>query len=147
MKILKQNQGFTLVEALVAITILMIGVVGPLGLAARGIADGFYIQNELAAKYLAQEGIELVVAQRLNNLQNGDPWTNCLPTGSNCGTVAALTSGPQSITLNGVSFTRTLALTEPPSNPAELIVSITMNWNNKATPRTYVISERLYSRP
>lgn len=143
---LNLTKGFTLVEMLVAITILMIGVVGPLTLAARGIADGLYIQNELAGKYLAQEGIELVVAQRLGNLLSGEGWLNCLvpPSGSDCSAVAALTAGPETITLNNVPFVRTLSLVQ---NGDELLAGVTVSWSNKTVPRSYTLTERFYRLP
>lgn len=81
----KISDGFTLVEALVAITILIIGVLGPMTAATRGITDGLYAQNQLMATYLAQEGVELVVAKVRNNIDKynpGDPnsWLNDLGT-------------------------------------------------------------------
>jgi|SRR3989344_606963 len=66
------NQGgFTLVESLVAITILIIGVLGPMSVATRGITDGLYAQNQLIATHLAQEGLELLSLQvESNNVAN-----------------------------------------------------------------------------
>lgn len=58
------QQGLTLVEALVAITVLIIGVIGPLNIAARGIGDGIFARNQIAANYLAQEALELVLNRR-----------------------------------------------------------------------------------
>ena len=69
------NHGFTIIEALVAITILLIGVLGPMAAATRGITDGLYAGNELVATYLAQEGIELVLAKVKFNLENGGDCT------------------------------------------------------------------------
>src|SRR3989338_7587789 len=59
-KLNKNKTGFTLVETLVAITILVVGVLGPLNVATRGITDGFYAKNQITAIYLAQEGLDLV---------------------------------------------------------------------------------------
>ena len=64
---LKANRGFTLVESLVAITILIIGVMGPMMAATRGITDGLYAQNQLIATHLAQEGLDLLNTQIENN--------------------------------------------------------------------------------
>src|SRR3989344_6317076 len=61
------NQGFTIIESLVAITILIIGVLGPMTAATRGITDGYYAQNQLIATHLAQEGLELLSTQIENN--------------------------------------------------------------------------------
>lgn len=58
------SRGFTLVEALVAVTILVVGVLGPLEVASRGIGDGVFAANQIAANYLAQEAMELVVNKR-----------------------------------------------------------------------------------
>jgi len=70
-----KHQGFTLIEAMVAITILLIGVIGPLSIASRGIADGLYASNQIAANYLAQEAIETVLWQRNNDAYNADDTT------------------------------------------------------------------------
>jgi len=60
--------GFTLIETFVAITILMIAILGPLGLLAKAFSDANYVRNQIIATQLAQEGIELVVARRDRNL-------------------------------------------------------------------------------
>ena len=71
--------GFTLIEALVAITILLLGVLGPLSTATRGITDGIIAKDKIVALGLAQEGIELVRAkisdQWLEN--NGGDLSEC----------------------------------------------------------------------
>lgn len=59
-----EASGFTIVETLVAITILLIGVLGPLVIAANGIADGIFAQNQMTANYLAQEAMDLVINRR-----------------------------------------------------------------------------------
>ncbi|MEK7610324.1 MAG: prepilin-type N-terminal cleavage/methylation domain-containing protein [Patescibacteria group bacterium] len=76
----KHKRGFTLVEMLVAITILVIGVLGPLAMASRGISDGRYAQNYLIGSYLAQEALEAVINQRNFNqaLGSGTDWDNKL---------------------------------------------------------------------
>ncbi len=54
------NQGFTLIETLVAITILLLVIIGPISIAAKGLQMSYYAGDELAAIYLAQEVIEAV---------------------------------------------------------------------------------------
>lgn len=56
----KNKQGFTMIEALVAITILLIAVIGPLSLLATALRDSLYLRNEITANYLAQESLEVV---------------------------------------------------------------------------------------
>lgn len=100
-----KQKGFTLIETLVVITILIIGVLGPLALAARGISDGLYIQNELAANYLAQEAMETILSSR--NAAVGDPanpktwseWLATLPVGCN----APATNGSNACGVNTVT--------------------------------------------
>lgn len=56
--------GFTMIESFVAITILLIAVLGPLTLISRSIAEGVFAKNQLVAFYLASEGIEQVIHKR-----------------------------------------------------------------------------------
>ena len=59
-------RGFTLIETLVAITIITIAVSGPLFTASRAIVAAQIARDQLTASYLAQEGIEYVRAMRDN---------------------------------------------------------------------------------
>lgn len=60
--------GFTLVETLVAVAILVAGIIGPLELISRSLHSAPFSKNNLIAYNLAQEGIELVRAIRDNNM-------------------------------------------------------------------------------
>ncbi len=57
-------RGFTLIEALVAVTIITFSVAGPLFTANRAIVAAQNTRLQLTASYLAQEGIEYVRAMR-----------------------------------------------------------------------------------
>jgi prepilin-type N-terminal cleavage/methylation domain-containing protein len=77
----KSRKGFTLIEALVAITILLIAIVAPLQIAYRGIAMTAYAKNLLVAQYLAQDAMEHVVAKIKNNeagVSGSVSWLNQL---------------------------------------------------------------------
>jgi Tfp pilus assembly protein PilV len=84
--------GFTLVEALVAVTILTLAVVGPMFTANRAIVAAQISRDQLTASYLAQEGIEFIRAVRDDaylNLYPGDTssaWSDFLTSIVNCGT-------------------------------------------------------------
>jgi len=54
------KKGFTLVEALVAISILIIGILSAFILVSRSLYTFPFIQDRLTASFLVQEGIELV---------------------------------------------------------------------------------------
>ena len=61
------KRGFTLIEALVSITILIIGILSGLVLISRSLYNVTIIQDRLKAAMLAQEGIELVRKIRDSN--------------------------------------------------------------------------------
>ncbi len=56
--------GFTLIEAMIAITILTFAVAGPLSTASRALVATEVARDQLTASYLAQEGVEYVRAMR-----------------------------------------------------------------------------------
>lgn len=62
------NGGFTLVETLVALAVILAATVGPVSLITRGLSDFSSSKNKLIATNLAQEGIELVRAVRETNI-------------------------------------------------------------------------------
>ncbi len=68
--VLRSGGGFTLLETLVAITILTMATLGPMQLASRMIASARVSQNRIVAFYLAQEGIEYARNTRDNNFLN-----------------------------------------------------------------------------
>ncbi|MEX0917628.1 MAG: type II secretion system protein [Candidatus Paceibacterota bacterium] len=74
------QQGYSFVEVLVAIAILLIGLVGPLTIAATGLKNATFAKEQNTAFFLAQEAIEGAIYLReqggLQNLANDavDPW-------------------------------------------------------------------------
>lgn len=56
--------GFTLLETLIAVTILALSIAGPLTAASRAVVAGEIARDQLVASYLAQEGIEYVREMR-----------------------------------------------------------------------------------
>ena len=72
-------KGFTLLETLVALAVILAAAVGPVSLITSGIGNFSLSKNKLIAANLAQEGIELVRAVRESNIVcnilNGPaPW-------------------------------------------------------------------------
>jgi prepilin-type N-terminal cleavage/methylation domain-containing protein len=56
----KKQNGFTLIEALVAISILLIAITTPMVIAQKGLTDAVLSRDEATASFLAQDGIEAV---------------------------------------------------------------------------------------
>lgn len=73
-----KNKGFTLIEVLVAIFILITAVVVPLTIGSKAFAYSNFVRDQSTASYLAQEAVEYIRLQRDNaSLQYDgftDPW-------------------------------------------------------------------------
>lgn len=76
----KTEKGFTLVETLVAITILLLVIIGPLTVAQKGIQNAYYANEQVTAVFLAQEAIEAVRELRdTNALEEYEGWISSSP--------------------------------------------------------------------
>lgn len=60
----REKKGFTLIETLVAITLLVIAITGPLQIAANALFSSFYARDEITSYYLAVEAIEYIKNSR-----------------------------------------------------------------------------------
>ena len=67
-----KKSGFTLIETLAAVSILMIAVAGPMTLANRSLSSSIYAKEQLTASLLAQDLAEYVVASRGANTGKAD---------------------------------------------------------------------------
>ena len=72
--IFRSNGGFTIIETLVAVSILVLAVTGPLSLAAKGLAYSQYAKDEITAFYLANEALDTVRNIRDSNLRSNKEW-------------------------------------------------------------------------
>jgi prepilin-type N-terminal cleavage/methylation domain-containing protein len=73
--------GFTLVETLVAITVLVIAVVGPLYAVHKSVTASYTARDSLIATALAQESVEYIRKVRDSNYLSGQSdWLNGLDT-------------------------------------------------------------------
>lgn len=78
-----QQSGFSLVEVLVSITILLMVIVGPMTMISRANNSSSFATEQINAWFLAQEGLELIQKQRDDLLlqyfkggTNPDPWAD-----------------------------------------------------------------------
>ncbi|OGG59444.1 hypothetical protein A3C86_00615 [Candidatus Kaiserbacteria bacterium RIFCSPHIGHO2_02_FULL_49_16] len=65
---IRHTRGFTLVETMVAISLLTIAVVAPMSLTTQSLGSAFYARDQITAFHLAQEAIESVRHVRDGNV-------------------------------------------------------------------------------
>lgn len=165
------QKGFTLVETLVAITIIALALVGPFVAVQQALNASRSARDQLIASSLAQEGIEYVRSIRdgnyLYNIVNPSSprsWlfgvdgtnnsTNCIV--ADCiidatQNTRSTTIAPLYISATGIynqqasgtvsPFTRTVRITTV--SATEVRVTVTMSWMTKNLPYTTSVSETL----
>lgn len=101
------QSGFTIIEALVAIAILLIAIAGPMTIAMQGIKQGAHARDQVTAFYLGQEAIEIIRATRDDAALRGDSW------GTGIGASCASGCG---IAINGRNFVACSVGTGNPTN-------------------------------
>ncbi len=61
------RNGFTLVETLVAVAVLMIAIAGPLSISNKALTSALYARDQSIASFLAQEEMEILKNARDNS--------------------------------------------------------------------------------
>lgn len=144
----RTQHGFTLVETLVAIAILMIAIVGPYYSIQQAIVTSYAARDQLIASQLAQEGEEYIYFLRDTNYLKSASWltglNQCMgPYGCSvdpalnrinaCSSAGCLalrqnTNGLYTIVGNYpfTRFTRTVTISTV--NSYEVKVTVTVNW-------------------
>lgn len=168
----KRIEGFTLIETLVAISLLTIAIVAPMSLTAQSLSSAYYARDQVTAFYLAQEAIEALRSVRdsnilrvsqgtsanlLDNFQdtNGNPFTidtrtNAMAAcGGTCppletdGTFYGYGGGAQGWT--NTNFTRTVTAQFIPGTTNEVKITVRVDWiSGGFQARTFQISDNLY---
>ncbi|MCX6813816.1 MAG: prepilin-type N-terminal cleavage/methylation domain-containing protein [Candidatus Azambacteria bacterium] len=80
-KLIKNNNGFTLLETIVAVSLIVVGLISALGLITTSLFYVSNIQDRLVAANLMAEGIEVARNIRDNNWLQSQPWNNGLANG------------------------------------------------------------------
>jgi prepilin-type N-terminal cleavage/methylation domain-containing protein len=84
----KNIRGFSLVETLVALSVLLISIAAPLTIASKSLQNIYYARDQYIATMLAQEGVEAVISLQRNKINDeviaGTPedswdWYTSLP--------------------------------------------------------------------
>ncbi len=164
---MKTLPAFTLLETLVAVSVLLMALLGPFSIAQQSLRSSYYARDQVTAFYLAQEGVEFVRAVRDENYLSGSDWLagiGAACTGTPCTvdypnfTYAACPQGGcpvLKVSANGAlynhdsgtdsPFTRHVLLTASPTNPDQIIVSVTISWKSAGVSRVFTIQERLFN--
>lgn len=72
----RRESGFTLLEAMLSIFILLVGITGAMSLVSGGITNLTVSKNRLVAINIAQEGLEIVHNIRDTNWLEGADWND-----------------------------------------------------------------------
>jgi len=75
---LKEEKGFTLIEVMVSIFVVIIGIAGVYSISSKIISDINLVNLRTTASFLAQEGIEIVKNIRDSNALMGGSWLDGL---------------------------------------------------------------------
>lgn len=70
-RIILKNRGFTIIETLVAVALLMISIAGPMVVANQALTAAVNSRNSFIATNLAQEGMEYLKNIKDNNVISG----------------------------------------------------------------------------
>ena len=159
------QKGFSIIESLIAISIMSAGLVGVILIIQEvGAYGSNYIFN-LTAAYLAQEGIEVVRNIRDNNVISGNNWTNGItlnasdyrldyrsnkfPDDSNCPSgynYLDISGGFYKCSNNSSStFQRLITVTSVAAE--ELKVKVEVSWLRKGKDYSVEAEERIYKHP
>jgi prepilin-type N-terminal cleavage/methylation domain-containing protein len=164
-----QVRGFTLIETMVAISVLILSLVSPLTIASNALKSAYYARDEITAFYLAQEGLEYVRAVRDENRLADASWLYDLDgsTGASrdcvhgacvidfpnfahlacSGACPALLISADGGLYNQVSgatspYTRILTITQ--LSATEVKVTVTVIWMSGTINRSFSLSEHLF---
>jgi type IV pilus assembly protein PilV len=117
---LSDQRGFTLIELFIAIVVLTIGLLGTAALTTGVVRGNLSAKNMTTATAIAQSCFE-------ENRRVGYASAGAVPAGGSNSCV----SGNATVTVNGLAFTRTLAIDASVSDIKTL--TVTVSWSEGAT--------------
>lgn len=82
MKFFQKHRGFTLLETILAITILTMAITAAFELTRSSLAMGRLTLDQIVATHLAEEGLEIVRNMRDSNWLQNRPWQKGLSEGT-----------------------------------------------------------------
>ena len=154
-------KGFTLIETLVAITVLTLAVAGPFNALRGALVNSYIARDQLVATSLAQEGIEYIRSVRDANYLGGSSWLtglgSCMPGpcvidtafGTISGTVAPLHLSTGGLYSQASSpgdkesiYTRTISITTL-AGGTEAKVTSSVSWMTRGVTYSTTLTENI----
>jgi len=170
-----KNKGFTIVESLVAITILVLAITGVTSTVQTSLSSYIFSKNQIIAFYLAQEGFEQIRNMRdENSLKSQEDWlygldpcfdengcyfnpaldapdSDPIACSGNCPLLRqnvnnGLFGYSSSLSWTDTIFRRTVLLMQVnPVNPNEISVLVTIDWSKGAVNRQFEARENIFN--
>ena len=161
------NAGFSLIEVLVAISVLLLAVTATLTVAAKSISISADARDQVTASFLAEEGVEFIRNKRDTNILSGQSWRQGLDP---CFELEGCTTDTRALEGNQIGqcvdscpallfsdagvygyelgdqthFVREVRLTELAPD-REILVSVTLRWKRQFIERSFTIDEHLFN--
>ncbi|MCH7597474.1 prepilin-type N-terminal cleavage/methylation domain-containing protein [Patescibacteria group bacterium] len=166
--LIRYNKGFTLLETLVAVAILMVAIVGALSLVSRGLSAAFVAKDQVTAFYLTVEAVEYIKNLRDSNILDNEDWLDedieeCMegdgctidmsrvpPKVKECDeTCAPLKYDPIDNFYNykngnDTTFVRTVKVTETVAD-VEAVIDVVVTWKTGGLDRSFTIRENMFN--
>lgn len=157
------SDGFTIVETLVAVTIMMISIIGPLTIAQKSLLAAVYAKDQVIASFLAQDLMENVIniidTKKIDDASftvdtwltdNSEDYRWCHNESYHC-PLHTQSSYPQ---LNGVytiygspnpqtRFSRKVNLTMVSDN--EALIKVSVRWTNGTVENTAIVESHIFN--
>jgi Tfp pilus assembly protein PilV len=149
-----KNKGQTLIETILASSVITIGLIAILSLVVSSIGASADSKERTQAAFVAQEYIEKVKNIRDSNLKAVNPWNNNIYTNDgyylyNNGATPSLTflgsdkdgnvAGPNA-DLDGISFTPYLQITQYGGSADEYQVTVEVDWRESSIKTSTILS-------
>jgi len=78
----KDKGGFTIIESLIAIVVLVFAVTGTFAAVQSALSTSIFAKNQVTAFFLAQEAVEYIINTRDTNILGGVNWLTGIADGS-----------------------------------------------------------------